>query len=263
MRAAILVLAAAAFAAPLSAAPSYAQGADADSAERYEQCMRLAERRPDDGFESALAWRDMGGGAAAEHCAATALIGLGLYDEAGRRLEEVGNDTRLEPALRGRLLGQAGQAWLLAGQPARAEAALTAAMQLLPNEVELKIDRSQARAALGDYENAVADLDAAAARAPDRADIFAFRAAAHRFLEHGDQARADVMRALNLQPNHQEALLELGNLKRLAGENDHAREAWLRVVTIDPDSAAANAARENIERMDVEGRTQDPPPQPK
>lgn len=238
-------------------APSPAAAQQDDPARTYEDCMRLAGKRPAEGFETALAWGDMGGGPAAEHCAATALIGLGLYDEAGKRLEEVGNDPHVEPGLRGRLLGQAGQAWLLAGEPARAEATLTAARELLPDEVELLIDRSQARAALGDYEAAVADLDAAARRAPQRPDVFAFRAAAQRYLDHAEQARADVMRALNLDPNHPEALLELGILKRLAGDTAHAREAWVRVLNVAPNSAAAKLARENIERMDVQGRAQE------
>jgi tetratricopeptide (TPR) repeat protein len=221
---------------------------------RYTACMDKAKRYPKDAFEDAIQWRDMGGGGAAEHCAATALVTLGLYKDAGARLESLAQRVPEEPAFKAEILGQAAQAWLLADMPARAEAAVTAALKLQPGAVELLIDRSQARAQMADYKGALADLDAAIATDPKRPDAFAFRAAAKRYLEDRKGAAADIERALALDLNHAPALLERGNLRRLAGDDAGARADWLMVLSLNPDGAAGDAARANLERMDVKNR---------
>lgn len=221
---------------------------------RYHACMDKAKRFPKDALEDAIQWRDLGGGGAAEHCAATALVTLGLYKDAGARLESLARRIREEPSFKAEILGQAAQAWLLADMPARAEAAATAALKLLPGNVELLIDRSQARAQIADYQGAVADLDAAIAREPKRPDAFAFRAAAKRYLDDRKGAAADLERALALDINYAPALLERGNLRRLEGNDAGARADWLMVLSLSLDGVAADAARTNLERMDVKTR---------
>src|SRR5437763_411424 len=100
----------------LLAAPAAAQQLPAVEAENYERCMALARKDPGAGWEAALDWQSRGGRHPAEHCAAVALIGLGQYGEAGKRLETLADEMRHAPAeLLGEVLGQAGQAWLLAG----------------------------------------------------------------------------------------------------------------------------------------------------
>jgi len=218
---------------------------------RYQACMAKAQRFPKDAFEDAIQWRDMGGGGAAEHCAAAALVTLGLYKDAGARLESLAQRIMEEPAFKAQILGQAAQAWLLGDLPARAEAAATAALNLKPGDVDLLIDRSQARAQLADYKAALADLDAAIAADTANADAFAFRAAAKRYLDDRAGAAADVAMALKLDVNHAGALLERGNLRRLNGDDAGARADWLMVLSVMPEGAAADAARANLEKMDV------------
>ena len=53
-----------------------ARAAEIDHAEEYAACMALVEEDAEEAFETALAWESMGGGNAARHCAAVALIGL-------------------------------------------------------------------------------------------------------------------------------------------------------------------------------------------
>ncbi len=218
---------------------------------RYHHCLAKADKAPKDAFEDAIQWRDEGGGPPAEHCAASALIALGLFKDAAGRLEDLGQRIKEKADFKARILGQAAQAWLLAENPIRAEAVATAALALRPGDLELYIDRAQARAAIGDYPKAVADLDAALAINSGRPDALALRAAAKRFLDDPQGALADAEQALALDPGHAEALLERGNLRRLADDKAGARADWLDVLIVAPKSPAATAARANLERMDV------------
>ena len=228
--------------------------ATSSGAARYQACMAKAQKYPKDAFEDAIQWRDRGGGGAAEHCAASALVTLGIYKDAAARLESLAQRINQGPAFKAQLLGQAAQAWLLADMAARAEATATAALKLRPDVLELRLDRAQARAALGDYEKAKIDLDAVIEKDPTRPDAFAFRAAAKRFLNDLAGAHVDVEQALILDVTHVPALLERGNLRRLKGDNNGAREDWLQVLSIAPSGEAADAARSNLEKMDVKNR---------
>ncbi len=80
-------LAAAALAICLNAA-SIAHGQPVGLAQsaRSAECMALARGDPDTGHKAAQAWRAEGGGIAARHCMAMALLVLGRYAEADRML---------------------------------------------------------------------------------------------------------------------------------------------------------------------------------
>lgn len=234
--------------------PGAAEETPVPGGTRYNACMAKAQRFPKDAFEDAIQWRDRGGGGAAEHCAASALMTLGLYKDAAARLESLAQRIKEEPAFKAVLLGQAAQAWLLGELPTRAEAVATAALKLKPDDGELLIDRAQARAQMADYAGAKTDLDAVLEKQPKYADALAFRASAKRYLKDNAGAMADVERALAADLNHAPALLERGILKRLAGDNAGARTDWLMVLSVAPDGAAAQSARANLERMDVNVR---------
>jgi len=222
-----------------------------DHAHQYKACMALAKKSPEEAFETALTWRDLGGGDAAEHCVAAALIGLGQYTDAAGRMETLAGKAKQNSSVKAGLLAHAAQAWLLADQAARAEAVLMAALKLTPEDSALFVDRAQARAALKDFKGALEDLNHAIAREDRRADAYVFRAATYRFLDKPELALADVERALALAPTHAEGLLERGILRRLRQDNDGARQDWLRVLRLAPKSRAADASRRNLEKMDV------------
>lgn len=222
-----------------------------DHEREYAACMTLTGSKPAEALESARAWEAQGGDAAARHCAAVAMIGLGRYDEAAVRLETLATD--LEPAevdLRIGALAQAGQAWLLAADADHALATQTLALELAPDNVELLIDRSISLATLTRYWEALDDLNRALDLAPGRPDILIFRASAYRYLETLDLARDDVDRALALEPDNPDGLLERGILKRLAGEPEAARNDWQRVLAVAEGSPAADVARGNLARLD-------------
>ncbi|MBF0560526.1 MAG: tetratricopeptide repeat protein [Alphaproteobacteria bacterium] len=222
-----------------------------NNAAEYRNCLALARTQPEAGFEKALSWQSLGGGDAARHCVAVALIGLEKFEEAARRLEALAQASRREESLRAEMLAQAGQAWLLANNFERAYAAQTAALKLRPNDPDLLIDRAQSLAGAKNYWEAIDDLNQAISLAPNRVEALVFRAAAYRYVDSEKLAREDVERALKLAPDNTEALLERGILFRLAGKPDDARRDWIKILSLAPASATADAARRNIELLDV------------
>lgn len=218
-------------------------------AARYADCLSKARISPPTGLAQARAWKSAGGGAPARHCEATALFAAGQFAEAGAALEALAGDlgkSEGESRLRANALGQAGQAWLLAGETEKARAAVTAALDIAPQNVELLIDRAVIQAGAGRYWEAIDDLNRAIELAPARADAYAFRASAYRRLSSPELAVADADQALALDPDNAEGLLERGHLYRMQGDEVAARAAWQRLLRVAPDSPAADAARRNL-----------------
>ena len=226
------------------------RSAEAD-AETYDRCMKLARENPREAQTLAQAWLARGGAHPADHCAAVALIALGKYQEGATRLQALAQAMIMKApaALRADVLDQAGQAWLLAGDPVRAYAAEGQAVSLQPNDPDLLIDRAEAAASAGYLDQAVADLDRVLKTHPDRVDALIYRASAYRALDRLDPARADIDKALARAPHSAAALLERGNIRRLEGDATGARGDWEEVGHIAPGSPADMAARANLEHL--------------
>lgn len=225
---------------------------------RYQRCVAAAEKNPADGFEEAMAWRDTSGSHAARHCVAIALFYLGQPAAAAVRLEELAERARaVVPVLRARVLAQAGTLWRLSGDLERSHAALTTAIQAVPDQPDLYVDRAVSLAVAKNYWEAIDDLNKAIELEPRYGIAFAFRAAAYRFVDSLDLALDDAEQAVRLSPDLPESWLERGILRRLKGDPVGARADWLRVLTLDPDGAAGDAARANIERLEY--RLEDKP----
>ena len=245
---------AAAIVVALAAAPAArADQFDAAREQKYEDCMAQAQRAPADGYETALAWEGQGGGDPARHCAAVALIGLGKYREAADKLESLaaGLADQKQPELAAEAFAQAGQAWKMAGDTKRALDDAAAGLKLEPEDVDLLVDRAVAYATLGDFQSAIGDLDKANRLSPKRADVLAYRASAWRLLNDLGKARADADMAVTLDPKNVEALLERGNIRRLTDDAAGARADWLQVVELAAGTPAGDAAKANLEKLDV------------
>jgi len=256
----VVLLIVAAMAAVWVFALSSAWGQDLDSAARYRDCLRLVARDPDQAFDEAQRWRSSGGGPAARHCEALALVELELYGEAAVRLGDLADAPGAGgPQDRAALLAQAGNAWLLAGAGENAVVALTAALELTPGDIDLLVDRARAYAAAGDYAAADRDLTQALALRPDAADILVLRAGARRAQGLLDPAMADISRALVLAPDAPSALVERGAIRNALGDTQGARADWVAVARIvgvvdadDPNAPALQDAQRALEALDVE-----------
>jgi tetratricopeptide (TPR) repeat protein len=217
----------------------------------YERCLSLAQRDPSAARDLAERWQSRGGAHPADHCYAVALVGLKQYKEGATRLEALAQAMVHAPdSLRAEVLDQAAQAWLLAGDPSRSYAADSAALNLLPGDPDILVDRAEAAGSEGWYDKAVADLDRVLKIDPNRVDALIYRASANRELGKFDLALTDINRAVGLAPNSVSALLERGNILRLKGDINGARQDWVRVSELAPGSAADVAAKTNIERRE-------------
>lgn len=217
----------------------------------YRTCLTLARAKPEEGWEEAIAWGSLGGGEPARHCAAVALIGLGKYEEAAKRLEALAALSRREETLRAEMLAQAGQAWLLAGKPQLALADQDTALKLVPGHPELMLDKAVTLASVNHYAEVVELLSILLKAQPNRIEAMVLRAVAYRYLDKLELAKDDLSRALILDPAFPDALLERGIIRRLEENDAGARDDWMKAITAAPESAAADTARRNLEMMDV------------
>jgi tetratricopeptide (TPR) repeat protein len=223
-----------------------------NDAASYERCMTTARKTPADGFEMASVWKEHGGGLPAEHCAGVALMGLKQYMLAGDQLETLGQEmVREAPGLRAQVLSQAGEAWLEAGQVDKARADLTAAIGLDPKDPSLLVDRARIAAAAKDYKAAKEDLNHALAVGAPRGEVLTYRAAANRLSGDLKAAQRDADDAVKAAPESADAWLERANIRHLAKDDKGAHADWIKVLQLAPDSPAGDAARDNIETMDL------------
>ena len=225
-----------------------------DNQAQYQACMSLLDRDPAGALDSAVEWEKQGGGDAARHCKALALIRTGEVEDGALELERVAEAMPQGKApLAAELFAQAGQAWIKAGNPQRALYAQNQGLKLNPKDVQLLIDRAMTYGTSGMYFEALDDLNVAAELAPEDPEIYAMRAAAYRQLETPDLAEENIDQALKLSPSHPGALLERGYLRRAKGDIEGARADWLTVIQVTPGTDIANEAQKNIEKLDIKG----------
>ena len=210
---------------------------------RYDRCLSQVKRNPSLAYSQAGAWEGTGGGAAATHCQALALVALHRYGEAATKLDSLGRSAQADAVMRATLLDQAGNAWLLAKSAGSAETSFSAALTLSPRDADILVDRARARALARNWIGANADLTAAIAIDPNSPELYVLRSSARHALGQKGQARADIDQALNMRPGYAEALVERGALKQEAGDGIGAKADWQQVVSSSPGSDAAVAAR--------------------
>jgi regulator of sirC expression with transglutaminase-like and TPR domain len=226
-----------------------------DNQAQYQACMSLVERDPAGALDSAVEWERQGGGDAARHCKALAMIRTGEVEDGALELERIAETMpQGEAQMAAALFGQAAQAWIRAGNPQRALYAQNQGLKLNPQDVELLVDRAMNYGNSGLYAEALDDLNAAVSLSPDNPEIYAMRAAAYRQLKNLDLAEDNVAQALKLSPSHPAALLERGYLRRDKGDVAGARSDWLAVIQVLPGTDIAEQAQKNIEKLDVKGQ---------
>jgi len=225
--------------------PRIAQGSE------YERCLAMVPTDPAGANALADAWEATGGGDGAVHCHAAAQIGLGNAEAGAEMMEKLAATSKAAALARAAIYGQATQAWLMAGDAARAFGSATMALSLAPDDVDFLIDRSIAAATMQRYMDAIDDLNLALDRDARRADALVFRAASWRHEGQLGLARDDVERALTIDPDYPDALLERGILLQRRGDLVGARADWQRVLELAPDSATADLAQQNLTLLDA------------
>ena len=227
--------------------------AAAEAVTGYSQCVALVQKNPALAEESARAWQDIGGGAAAVHCSALALTALKRYAEAARKLDALARDKSIENNLeRAALFDQAGNAWLLAGLGNDAVQSFSAALTQSPNDVDIRADRARARAMQLDWVGAEADLSAALLKDQNRVDLLVLRASTRWALNRKMDAATDILRALELYPDYPAALVERGRMKYEAGDKTGARGDWKKAAS--GTGEAAEAARQDLAALEAESK---------
>ncbi len=219
-------------------------------------CARRAFAAPNETLPLALSWEEAGGGNAARHCVALALMARGDHALAGARLVAIAEDMVSQTGPIGpddpgaveliRIHAQAAQAFQAAGDTLKALQQNEAALALAPAMVALHIDRAVIAGEAGNYEQALQALDQAATLAPKRAEIWLFRAGALRSMGLPAEARIEIDHALTLAPNDPAILLERGAILRALGDVSGARADWQAVQRLDAGGVYADEATANL-----------------
>jgi tetratricopeptide (TPR) repeat protein len=223
--------------------------------DRYDRCVELTKRNATSAIEQASGWYKAGGGAAALHCESLGLVALKRYPEAAEKLALAAHEGAVGSSPeRAALMDQAGNAWLLAGKPDKADESFSAALAFAPQDEDVLADRARARGLRKDWAGAEADLSAVLSLDPNRADALVLRASALHAEGRKADARADIEHALDLDPDYPEALLERGNMKFEGGDAAGARADWQQVVSDAPGTDAASTAEARLQAVSAKSR---------
>jgi tetratricopeptide (TPR) repeat protein len=234
----------------LLAAPIPGQDPDA----QFTQCINLATSDPAKAITTAQAWKAKDGGYKAQQCLALAYYSQDRFDGAAAAFEEAAKmaDTTKDPH-GADLWAQAGNGWLVAGDPAKAMAALNTALDsgnlAGVGLGEAQMDRARARVAGGDLSGARDDLDEALANAPDDPLGWLLSATLARRMDNLPRAAKDITQALRLSPDDPAVHLEEGNIAGWAGEDVAARAAFARVIELAPGTPLADQARKGLDKL--------------
>lgn len=194
--------------------PALAADLTSEFETRHKACLESIAEDAQEAFETAMQWRDEGGGRRAKHCVAMALFALGHEDEAAFRLDALAagadggsDETRVKH------YAEAANFWLTANEAEKAYASATAGLKIQFDNLDLRISRARAYALSGRYDYAETDLTSVLALNPEHADALRYRADARFKLDKIDEAQADIEAALNLDPTSVETALLRGQIR--------------------------------------------------
>lgn len=220
--------------------------------EDYDACLALVQSDAPRAEQEAGDWARFGGGAAARHCYALALLAIGAplraADEMiGAAVEEPG----LTEVSRSDLLVQAGEVLVDEDDLLTAAVVAEQALRLTPQGPGALGLRGAVRVANGELPAAIRDLDLAIERGGPKPRWLLRRAAALRQRGQLVAARDDASFALELAPNDPVAWLEQGRIQAGLKEMAEARRALLRAIELDRNGEVGRAAQLAIQRMEA------------
>lgn len=215
---------------------------------RSRACLALTRTAPAQAVSQAQSWLGTGGGIDAAQCLGLAWSAQEKWPEAAAAFEAAARDAESrQDRRRGDLLVEAGNAWLAAGDPARATRAFEAAIAtglLAPKlQGEVELDLGRAAVALNDPGGARLHIDKGLALVPEDAFAWYLSAALARRQGNLPLAREHIAKAAGLAPDDAAILLEAGNIAGVSGEKEAALGLYARAARSAPESEAGKAAR--------------------
>jgi tetratricopeptide (TPR) repeat protein len=211
------------------------------------QCAALLKDDPAKAVARIGEWRLRGGGVSARTCLGLAYAAQERWAPAATAFEQAALEAETARDPRGAdLWAQSGNAWLAAGEGARARKAFDSALATPSLTAELRgevhLDRARAAVLLGDVAAARADIDKGLELVP--ADPFAWYLSAALAQRENEAARAkaNIARAVELAPDDADLLLLAGNIAGTAGDLAGARGFYERAARAAPASDAGKAA---------------------
>ena len=233
--------------------------------QRYAACVSLATSDPKAAEAEADRFRIAGGGAKARQCQGMAYAQEARWGDAATAFEAAAHDAdATRDPLAARYWAQAGNAWLAAGDPVKAQTALTTAITAGTldgfGRGEALLDRARAQVAAGRLASARGDIDAAQEAAPKDPLAWLLSATLARRMNDLARAQTDITQALKLAPDDASVQLEAGNIAALAGNADDARTAWQAAVKLAPGTAIADNARAALAQFDTPAAAATPTP---
>jgi tetratricopeptide (TPR) repeat protein len=216
-------------------------------------CLETVAADPKAAATEAQSLYQAGDTIGARRCLGDALVAQGDVTRGARILDELARDADkaqgVAPAVRGAIWGDAGRAWLEADDVPKALTALDTAIQHLPKDMNLRVDRAVALGSARRYWDAIDDLNTAISNGIETPEAYLLRATAWREVGTTELAMEDIQRAAAKAPNDPEVLLERGRIRKLTGDLDGARADFLAVVKLAPSSSAGNTARHELQTV--------------
>lgn len=236
------------------ATPTPTAGPPAPEQQRWENCVELAVGDPARGIAEAERWRIAGGRFLAQQCLGMAYASQRRWISAGGAFETAAREAEAaRDARASKYWAQAGNAWLAAADPAKARAALDAALatgNLAGLELgEAHLDRARTLVAAGDLGGARADLNQAVLKAAD--DPMAWLLSATLARRTGDLplAQRHIKEALARADDDASVQLEAGNIAAMSHDEAGAKAAWEKAAQLAPGTEQGIAARAALKQF--------------
>ena len=188
---------------------------------RHETCLDQISDDPEAAYESALTWKNEGGGYRAQHCIAMSLFGLGRTEQAAARLEQIARAPHsVTDRQKADYFFEAANFWLLAEDYNKAIAASSGGLDLRADHLDLLISRARGHVGLQNYAAAKKDLNHVLKLSPSRADAYRYRADLHLRSDDHDAALRDINKSLELDDTQVETAVLRGDIREAIRKKD-------------------------------------------
>jgi len=241
--------------APAQARPAKPSGPVDNREARFSRCVTMIATDPAAARAEAGRWRIAGGGYVARQCAGLALAAEKNWGSAADEFEAAAREAQLAKDDRAaNYWAQGGNAWLAAGDPAKArlalDSALTAGTLVGLQLGEARLDHARALVAAGDLDAARTDIDLALTTAGDDPLAWLLSATLSRRMGNLPRAKGDIAEALKRSADDASVQLEAGNIAAAGGDEDRARTAWAEAARLAPDTPTARNAVAALRQFD-------------